>query len=680
MKKLFYPRIAAVNIRKNARTYVPYLLTCILTTAMYYIMKSLSLNDGLNNVFGSSTVRYTLELGTYVIGIFAFVFLFYTNSFLMKNRKKEFGLYCILGMEKKHLARVIAFESLYVTLLSLSLGLIVGILLDKLMYLIIANILGTEIALGFYVSGDAIFSTILLFGILFFLIFLNSFRIVRFSKPIELLRGGNAGEKEPKAKWLAALVGLVCLGSGYYIAVTVQNPVMAVLLFFIAVILVIAGTYLLFASGSIAFLKLLKRNKRYYYKTPHFIGVSGMIYRMKQNAVGLGNICILSTMVLVMISSTASLMVGTEEMLENRYPYQISVMNFSADDEKNRLTEEITENLLKEENIPTDRKYSCNWLSFSALYDGGDTFEVGMSDTSELSDISNVCMLCFITADDYSKILGTPVKLGKNEVIFCDSVYGEETQKVLFRNAGYENDYFKLFGETYEIKSRTNVFAENGYIAASAAASYGIVVKDHNVIKEIFKKQAEVYSDNSSELYYTVGFDTSLPPEEQTALYEKLKNTLDGRNEETGHCRVECREHERADFRALYGSLFFLGLFLGTLFLMAAVLIIYYKQISEGYDDRGRFEIMQKVGMSAREVKASIHSQVLTVFFLPLLTAGIHVMFAFPMINRILRVLNLTNTALYLICTAVCFLSFTVIYGAVYLITAKAYYRIVRRA
>lgn len=311
---MMYPRLAFDNIRKNARTYIPYILTCSFTIAMFYIMKSLSLNKGIENVQGGSTILTMFELGTYIIAIFVCIFLFYTNSFLMKNRKKEFGVFNILGMEKRHISKLVGFESLYAAVISFALGIFIGVILDKLMFILILKIMKSEIPLGFHISKGAILSTVILFGILFTLIFLNSLRMIHLSKPIELLKGGNTGEKEPKAKWLLALMGIICLGAGYYIAVTVKNPLKVLTLFFVAVILVIVGTYLIFTAGSIALLKILKANKKYYYKTNHFISVSGMIYRMKQNAVGLANICILSTMVLVTLSPTVAMIVGVEDI------------------------------------------------------------------------------------------------------------------------------------------------------------------------------------------------------------------------------------------------------------------------------------------------------------------------------------------------------------------------------
>lgn len=667
MNRLLYPKLAANNIKKNAKTYIPYIITCILTVAMYYIMESLSGNQGLKNIYGSVTVTTTLNLGSVITAIFAFIFLFYTNSFLTKNRKKEFGIFNILGMEKKHIAKVIAYENLYVVIISIGLGFLTGILLDKLMYLIIAKIVKTEIALGFYISKEAVLHTIILFGILFLLIFLNSLRMIHLSKPIELLKGGNVGEKEPKAKWFIALLGLGCLGAGYYISLTVENPVSALYLFFIAVILVIVGTYLLFTSSSIAFLKLLKKNKGFYYKTNHFISVSGMIYRMKQNAVGLANICILSTMVLVMVSSTASLIIGTEDLIMNRYPYEIAVYSDEGNSENNEKILNIVKEVTKKENknIKNEIKYLS--LGFTAVFDDKDTFTV--NDDYNLDNINNFKNLFFITAEDYSNFIGRNVKLADDEVIIYSNREKYNEKK----------DYFKLFGKTYRIIDRTDKFVENGMISANITSTHGIVVKDISVIKELYEKQKEVLKDDASGIEFYYGIDIGGSKEGQKALYTKIKNEIDAQSKELGSCTTECREFKRHDIYGLYGSLFFLGMFLGLLFTMATVLIIYYKQISEGYEDKKRFEIMQKVGMSNQEVKSSIHSQVLTVFFLPLITAGIHVAVAFPIIRKILLMLSLTNTKLYIICTMASFLVFALIYGFIYLLTAKVYYRIVKK-
>lgn len=664
---MMYPRLAFDNIRKNARTYVPYILTCSFTIAMFYIMKSLSLNKGIENLQGGSTILTMLELGTYIIAIFVCIFLFYTNSFLMKNRKKEFGVFNILGMEKRHISKLVGFESLYVAVISFALGIFIGVILDKLMYILILKIMKSEIPLGFYISKEAILSTVILFGILFTLIFLNSLRMIHLSKPIELLKGGNTGEKEPKAKWLLALMGIICLGAGYYIAVTVKNPLKALTLFFVAVILVIVGTYLIFTAGSIALLKILKANKKYYYKTNHFISVSGMIYRMKQNAVGLANICILSTMVLVTLSPTVAMIVGIEDIIMQRYPYQLEFNAYSIDEDKYQGIVDIVDETAKEENIKITEQVIYSSLQFSALYTGGDEFFFG-DDTSDMSMLDNVYELNFITAKDYSTFIGKEITLNDDEVIF----YSDRVK--------YNKDSFKLFGKTYNIKEHTDKYIRSGLMASDICPSFGIVVKDISTLKDLQKEQAKVYNDASSNIVSCCKLNIDGDAETQVALNDKIWKKMESYIHENDiSYYTECREEGRESAYGLYGGLFFLGIFLSVLFTIAAVLIIYYKQISEGYNDKKQFEIMQKVGMSEHEVKKSIHSQVLTVFFLPLITAGIHTVFSFPIIRKILSMMNLTNTNLFVISGICVFIAFAVIYAAIYLMTAKVYYKIVKK-
>lgn len=664
---MMYPRLAFDNIRKNARTYIPYILTCSFTIAMFYIMKSLSLNKGIENVQGGNTILMMLELGTHIIAIFVCIFLFYTNSFLMKNRKKEFGVFNILGMEKRHISKVVGFESLYVAIISFAAGIFIGVILDKLMYILILKIMKSEIPLGFYISQKAILSTIILFGILFTLIFLNSLRMIHLSKPIELLKGGNIGEKEPKAKWILALMGVICLGAGYYIAVTVKNPINALPLFFVAVILVIMGTYLIFTAGSIALLKILKANKKYYYKTNHFISVSGMIYRMKQNAVGLANICILSTMVLVTLSPTVSMIVGVEDIIMQRYPYQLSFNAYSVDEEKYQGIVDIINETAKEENIEITEQVVYSDLQFSALYTGGDEFFFS-DDTSDMSMLNNVYNLNFITAKDYSAFIGKEVTLKDDEVIF----YSDRVK--------YNKDSFKLFGKTYKIKEHTDKYIRNGLMSSDVCPSFGIVIKDISILKDLQKEQENVYNDACSNIVSCCKLNIDGDAETQIALNDKIWDKMESYIHENDiSYYTECREAERDSAYGLYGGLFFLGMFLSVLFTIAAVLIIYYKQISEGFNDKKRFEIMHKVGMSEHEVKKSIHSQVLTVFFLPLITAGIHTAFSFPMVKKILAMMQLTNVKLFVISSICVFLAFAIIYAIIYSATAKIYYKIVKK-
>lgn len=666
MNKLFYPKLAAGNIKKNGKTYIPYIFTSILTVAMFYIIRSLSLNEGISSLVGADSIAVTLSLGSWIVGIFAVVFLFYTNSFLMKQRKKELGLYSILGMEKKHIAKVIGLETVYIVIISFALGLGLGILLDKAMYLIILRIMDADAALGFYVSKRAALSAVALFSAIFLLIYLNSLRQIHFSKPIELLRSRSCGEKEPKAKWIIALLGLACLGGGYYLSVTTQNPVSAIMLFFLAVVLVIIGTYLVFTAGSIVFLKLLRKNKRYYYKTRHFISVSGMIYRMKQNAVGLANICILSTMVLVMISSTVSMQIGMEDIINHRYPFDIMI--YTDADENNR-TEDTAIKEIDKSGLTIKKQISYRYVNFSALRNGS-VFEVREVDESDLEDFNNLNSLFIIPLADYNELTGSEKTLEDDEVF----VYSNSRDK-------YEEKTLTVFDSTFRVKSLISDFPGDGIMSAYITSSHFVIVKDMDIVTDIFEKQKSIYKDNASEIKLCIGADVSGNEAEQTELVDNISNALSDYNsgEISYSYMVDGKAGSEKSFSAVYGGLLFLGIFLGSLFTMATILIIYYKQISEGYEDKEQFEIMQKVGMTGAEVKQAIHSQILTVFFLPLITAGIHVVFAFPIISKILFLLNLYNTRLYIICTAGCFAVFALMYALIYSLTAKVYYKIVSR-
>ena len=628
---------------------------------MFYIICSLAHNQGLVNLIGGDTINYTMGLGCWVVGIFAAVFLFYTNSFLMKRRKKEFGLFNILGMEKKHLSKVIAVETLYIVLISLTAGIGLGIVLDKAMYLLIVRWMGGSIPLGFYISRVSIVTTLILFAAIFFLIFLNSLRQIHLAKPIELLRGGSVGEKEPKTKWIMAILGVACLAGGYIIAVVSENPMVAVFSFFIAVILVIVGTYLLFTAGSIALLKLLRKNKGYYYKPTHFTSISGLIYRMKQNAVGLANICILSTMVLVMLASTSSMMIGMEDMVRTRYPYDIMVYTRKNSDAQQEAVRQEAEEIVASRDVAMTDSVSYVYLNFSAVRQG-DIFRTDQEATA--ADLNNICNLVFVPLADYNRTAGTDYQLADGEVL----LYSNRSK--------LPADSFTLFGRQYTVAGRLPDLLANGAIASNAADTHFMVVKDMEEIQRLYGEQKQAYGDNASPVRFCYGFNMDGDITAQLSVYQDMQARLNG---EARNYTIESRADSRTGFTAIYGGLFFIGIFLGSLFIMATILIIYYKQISEGYDDKERFAIMQKVGMSHGEVKRSIHSQIMTVFFLPLLMAGVHVAFAFPIISRILLALNLSNLSLFVWCTVGCFLVFTLVYSLIYAITAKAYYRIVSR-
>lgn len=664
MSKTFYFRLAFDNLKKNAKMYIPFVLSCILTIMMYYMVSSLSMNPNMMNMIGGDIMQQILSLGIYVITVFAVIFLFYTNSFLIKRRKREFGLFNILGMEKKHLSIVIALESMIVFLVSMVVGIGIGILLDKAFYLLIAKMLNASIALGFYISYQSIVNSIILFLIIFVLMYLFSLIQINLSNPIELLHGDQHGEKEPKTKWLLALIGLICLGTGYYMSVSIQDPVTAFAFFMVAVILVVIGTYMLFTAGSIVILKLLRKNKRYYYKTNHFISVSNMIYRMKQNAVGLGNICILSTMVLVMLSTTISLWVGMNDIIETRFPRDITVSINSVDSNQALYTIDDMNYAIEQAGIQTEDELVYRTLSVSA-FNQGNTYTFGNENMS-LQDISNVVVLYFITLDDYNRTEGTNVSLAPDEVLVFPS--GKQ----------FDHKTIDIASNTFKVKGILDSIKADSNYSANLQNSMFIVVDSMDTLFMIDDLQKQAYGDNAS--YIHTSYDFNLSKSEEMSVKEATDALIANYPGDTTYMMVDTQEGNYEDLLSLYASFLFIGIFLSFLFIMATVLIMYYKQITEGYEDKKRFEIMQKVGLDKREVKKTINSQVLTVFFLPLVVAAIHIVFAFPMIEKMLRLLYLDNTNLYIMTTVICFGVFALVYVLIYFLTSKVYYGIVRNA
>lgn len=668
MSKLFYPRLAVTTIKKNGKFYFPYILTCIGTIAMFYIMCFIKSNEGINKMPGTEALGQIMGLGTVVIGIFAAIFLFYTNSFLIKRRKKELGLYNILGMEKRHIAKILFYETIMTGVVSIITGLLFGILLSKLILLIYTKFLSFKVTFGFSISIYGIKLSLCLFAIIFLLILLSNLFQIKLAKPIELLKGGNEGEKEPKTKLVMTILGTVCLAIGYYIAITTESPIDAIMLFFVAVILVIIGTYFLFNAGSIALLKLLRKNKNYYYKTKHFTSVSGMIYRMKQNATGLANICILSTMVLIMLTGTVSLYIGAEDALNNRYPYDITVRKPFKDknSERNKLLQSVLDTV-SSQGRTVKKIDDYEYLTFTTSYDNGQ-FSSNVQNEYGYAEV-----LTFITANEYTHLTGKTANISGNDVLICS-------------NKRQIDDKFTLFDKTYTVKGRFESFPMTSDYAVFLANAHFIVLSSDTLLSQITNKQLEAYGDYASQLEYEISLDIDGTDDEKiacakavdNATRDKVEYTLDDGSSGSRYVNyMQSRQMRANQFYTLYGGFLFLGLFLGTLFMMATALIIYYKQISEGYDDKERFQIMQKVGMSHDEIKATVRSQVLKVFFLPIIAAAVHIAASFKMITKLLALMNLTNVPLFFWCTIVTLLVFAAIYGLVYALTAKIYYKIV---
>ena len=668
MNKFFYLRLAVNNIRKNGQTYIPYVLTCIGTIMMFYNMCFLAVVKDIGYISDSQSLRIILRFGATVIGIFSVIFLFYTNSFLIKRRKKEFGLFNILGMEKKHIAKLMFFETLFIGFISLAAGILAGILLSKLMILLLFKIIAFKVTFGFEIPISAIVATVALFCGIFLLNLIYNICQVHLSKPIELLKGGNVGEKEPKTKWIMASIGAICLGIGYYIALTTESPLTALNIFFVAVILVMIGTYCLFTAGSIAVLKMLRKNKKYYYKLQHFISVSGMIYRMKQNAVGLANICILSTMVLVMVSGTLSLYLGTEDALKKYYPGQIVLQAEFDGETEDRFNKEVfikkvEEIISSDEGKITDLD-EYTYLAFSVGKGNGffDT-EIDRSFNAEF------IQLCFITEADYMKLTGREVKLKDNEILLYDSAK-ENRDNILIKAGDYSFDF--------TVAGHLDSFPPVGDLAIYITDISYVVVKDEQVLSALYKGQKSAYNDRASDVKWVAEIDTDLKEDVQIACAREIKGLFsEGGIRGYRSFQVNTRAEGSTAIYAINGGFLFLGIFLGLLFIMATVLIIYYKQISESYEDKGRFEIMQKVGLPKKEIKRSIHAQILIVFFAPLVVAAIHVAFDFKLMIKLLSLFALKNIRLTMICTAGTLLGFAVMYGIVYALTARTYYKIV---
>lgn len=666
MKALFYPRLAWTGIKNNRRLYLPYILTCIGMVAMFYIMLSLSTGEFLDKMRGGTTLGSVLGLGAGVIGFFAVLFLFYTNSFLIRRRKKEFGLYNILGMGKRNIARVLFSETLILAAVSLVFGLILGAALSKLAELGLVYFVESDAGYDFTVYPTAMGYTVLLFICIFLLLFFKSVGQVSLSNPVELLHSESVGEKPPKANWVFGVLGIVILAAAYYISVTIEQPVAALGWFFIAVLMVIAATYLLFIAGSVLLCRILQKNKRYYYKPNHFVSVSSMAYRMKRNGAGLASVCILITMVLVMIASTSCLYFGKNDVLRSQYPHDFnSTVDFDTIDE------------VTQENIDKTK------AAIDAFMDknGGISFGIcGKSDrvTGELRDgvfymgddvydPEYSSFLYIIDLADYNRNTGSSYRLNDGEAL------------VFASSRTYDHDTIRIEGgrEYKVVKSDGTIDFIRDTDMLGFSAVY-IVVPDFYSSAEDLLQATEKQGVSQPWLQWRYQFDSPADYLTQLEIEEGIWDVI--AQAHSGGYGLSSLAGARDDFYGSFGGLFFLGIMLSIVFIIAAVLIIYYKQVSEGYEDQSRFEIMQKVGMTKKDIRKSINSQMLTVFFLPLLFAIVHLGFAFPMINKLLLLFGLDNLGLLLLTAAISALVFALFYIIVYRVTSNAYYSIVSGA
>lgn len=675
MKMGLYPKLAWDGIRKNRRLYVPYLLTCGGMMMMFYIIHYLAAMEALNGMSGGRTVGQMLGMGVWIVALFALIFLLYTNSFLMRRRQKEFGLYNILGMGKGNLSLVLLWENLLVFVISMVGGLAGGIALSKLAELGLVRVLGGWTGYSLSVNWEAVQDTLLIFGGVFGLIYLKNLVQIRRLSPVALLKQESAGEKPPKANYLFGIGGVLLLGWAYYIAVSIQSPLAALGWFFIAVGMVIVANYLIFISGSVMLCRILQKNSRYYYRKNHFVSVSSMAYRMKRNGAGLASICILSTMVLVMMLGSGSLYFGAEDSLLARYPREINMTAYLVGDDDDAVysDEDAWALLQKVQDVvgqhgvtPENAQHYISVRATGLLRDGKLT--LNYQDVDSFGEEMNwVCQVYFLSLEDYNRCMGTSETLEVDEaLIHC------------VRRSYQDPTITTANGTTWRIKKQVREIVGSGDASMDVIPSVFLVVSDLNrAMDAVNEELAEIGKEYLRRPELAYGFDTGLPAEDQVALCDAISMELHERQGGFYPKFVECREEERSDFYGTYGGIFFLGLLLSLVFLLATVLIIYYKQVTEGYEDESRYGIMRKVGMTREDIRNSVNSQMLTVFILPIATAAMHLGFAFPMVSRLLMLFNLRNVGLMLTVGAVTVLVFGLFYALVYKLTANAYYSIV---
>lgn len=666
----FYSKFALNNLVKNKRFIVPYVLSTIFTIMSFYILSSLAFGDNLNKLpNGIEATKQVLSLGIIVIAIFSTIFLFYTYSFLVKRRVKEFGLYAVLGMTKKQIAKILVLETIFIAITTIVVGIGLGILFDKLMLLILLKLFSATVTFGFSITPIAVVFSVLLFGGIFFLLLLYTVIKIARLRIVALLKDENKGEKEPKSRWILAIIGLGLIGYGYYTAQTVQNPIKAITVFFFAVIAVIIGTYLVFMAVSITVLKIMKNNKNFYYKPKNFISVSGLLYRMKRNAVGLANICILSTMVLVTMGSTSALYAGMEKSYNERFPRQLMVAGYNSTSEKLKKIENNAKLSAKEAGTEVE-----DMVSYSSLPMVGRLVEDKFNFESNVGvDLSNVKMIVVLELKDYNKTANKNKTLESNEVLLH-----------IDKKGNYDHNTISLNGSEYKIKEKLSEFpGAIGSAAANIIDTYYAVVKDD---KEVTKLATKLTDLSSKELEKRgISIQTGIPTVQNYVAFnikdtDKEAKVIENfkKLEKENSVNIEGKDENKLTFRGVFASFLFIGVFISLIFVTSQVVIMYYKQISEGYEDKGNFEIMRKVGITDKQIKQSIRSQVLLIFFSPLIIATLHTIVAYPFIEKILRLFLVTDNSIFLQALAVTIVVFAIFYLIVYAITSKIYYRIIK--
>ena len=678
MNRGFYPRLAWTGMKQNRRLYLPYLLTCTGVTAMFYILMGLSVSTLLPQMSGGRSTALIMSLGSVVIAFFALIFLFYTHSFLIRRRSREFGLYNVLGMGKGNIARILLWETLLTYAGTTVVGLALGVALSKLAELGLMNLLRSQISYTFTVNIKSLLVTLVLFAAVHGLIFLHALWQLHRVSAVALLHSESVGEKPPRARWLLAVLALALLGGAYWLAVSIREPLEALLWFFTAVLMVIAGTYLLFISGSVALCRALQKNPRYYYRPSHFVSVSSMAYRMKRNGAGLASICVLATMVLVMLSSTTCLYFGQEDAVNARYPHDIAVTVYGDEHlmDKTELEElrQGVESAVFNFGGEASNVAEYREVSLSGLLDGGNLIVDAAG--AYAMDSTHVIQVHFVPLEEHNAVTGQSLTLEDGQVY------------VAALRMDFNADTLSVDGGMTRHVMKREITPLDGAAVADITPSLTVVVKDfERFVPELQGYLSDKYGWYPS-AYWNYGFDTDLPENQQANTDDVTPNLTDALYAHLSRVSsdwgvgvsVESKAGNRADFYGTYGGLFFLGIMLSVVFLLAAVSIIYYKQICEGYEDQSRFDIMQKVGMTKRDIRRSINSQLLTVFFLPMALSGVHLCFAFPFIHKLLLLFNLSNTPLLIGTTVVSYVAFALLYTLAYKLTSNAYYHIVSGA
>lgn len=675
MKKLlFYPRLAAQGLRKNAEMSLPYLLMGILMVGVSYIMNYLTRGSMLSALSMGDTTLLVLTMGKIVVALFSAFFLYYCNSFLIRRRMKEFGLYNILGMGKRNIARIMLWETLLTALLVLSGGLLLGLGLSRLMEMTLLNLVHADYTPPlelFYQSG--VIWVLILFGLIYLLILVANLLRMRLTNPVALLRSENAGEKPPRANWVIGLAGLLILFAAYALALYSNSPYLALIYFFVAVIMVILATYLLFISGSVVLCRILKGHKHYYYKTRHFISVSSMAYRMKRNGAGMATICILCTMVLVILVSTVCLYGGTASMVNSTCPQDVNItIGLAVQEESDPLLQAMQTAAL--DSIRQLGYEPQNVTGYRSLTDTGKIVDGNFSAISQSDPLTTQIMeLTVYPLSLYEEFTGEQIDLSKQELLCYP-----------FKTATCPDSLSFYGGSMYQLR-RIATSLPDTLLSDDYKSSWPCLIlfaADWDAFRAemaIQSNKEDVFVSDRLSLHFDV--DDALA-EDATLSFTVRDAIISARNQLqfNGHCSIaiDSRSEYLTELYSLFGGLFFLGIILGPLFSLSAMLIMYYKQICEGYEDTSRFAVMRKVGLSEHDIRQSIRSQVLTVFFAPLALAGLHLAFAMPMVRLILGAFGLHNDSLFFGVALLSFLVFSVVYTLVYGITARRYYRIVR--